>query len=341
MVKISVIVPVYRAELYIKKCIESILNQTHTNIELILVNDGSPDKSGLICDSYAVQDSRITVLHQQNQGVSVARNNGIDLVTGDYLIFVDSDDWIETDFLETYIGEVEQSGSDLIYQGLVNEHADGTTLLKLPFGRFQNETVADAILIVEYLECLGGACNKLFKSKIIKDNQIRFLPGLSFGEDKIFTLQYFEQVTTLTLLDACKYHYNRISEDSLSRSHHSSEDLFQLIEQEYLLFNRLNHKFRSDALLHAVNGRYLSMSKYALLAMYRPHMLKSRSERLQQIRKIKKFKNDNQIDLKFDRDVPRIVDVLIDLNSDLGLKLSLSLRHKFSGIYQVLRGKLS
>ena len=100
---VSVVVPVYNVEAYIARCIESILSQTHRNLELILVDDGSLDHSGAICDAYAEKDSRILVIHQENAGVSKARNAGIDQAKGEYLSFVDSDDWIEPDHIQSLL----------------------------------------------------------------------------------------------------------------------------------------------------------------------------------------------------------------------------------------------
>ena len=95
MNKISIIIPVYQVEKYIKRCLDSILSQTYSNLEIILIDDGSRDMSGKICDEYAIKDSRIKVIHQDNAGVSVARNKGLDICTGDYVTFVDSDDFLE------------------------------------------------------------------------------------------------------------------------------------------------------------------------------------------------------------------------------------------------------
>ena len=105
--KISVIIPVYKVEKYLKRCVESVVNQTYKNIEIILVNDGSPDKCGEICDKYARIDSRIKVIHKENGGLSSARNAGLDIASGDYIMFVDSDDWISEVSLEKLYDYIE------------------------------------------------------------------------------------------------------------------------------------------------------------------------------------------------------------------------------------------
>ena len=119
MKKISIIVPVYQAEKYISKCIESIVNQTYKNLEIILVDDGSTDRSGEICDEYGKKDNRIVVVHNKNKGVSVARNCGLDIATGDYITFVDSDDYIDLQMYSEMMKVVEKYSCDVVYSGSV------------------------------------------------------------------------------------------------------------------------------------------------------------------------------------------------------------------------------
>ena len=122
LILVSVIVPVYKVEFYLSECIESILKQTYQNLEIILVDDGSPDDCGSICDKYAQQDKRIKVFHKNNEGLSEARNYGIERATGDYLSFVDSDDWIEPDMFETLVSVVVVNDSDIVCCGYYREY---------------------------------------------------------------------------------------------------------------------------------------------------------------------------------------------------------------------------
>ena len=119
MIKISVIIPVYNGEKYIKRCIDSIKKQTFNDWEIILVDDGSKDKTGVICDSYALEDKRIKVFHKSNGGVSVARNFGIDKAIGDYITFVDCDDWIEKDFFEKVVNFLTKDSVDILITGFI------------------------------------------------------------------------------------------------------------------------------------------------------------------------------------------------------------------------------
>ena len=118
MEKVSVIIPVYNSEKYLKSCIESIRKQTYTDLEIILVDDGSTDKSGKICDEYMKMDTRIVAIHQENQGVSTARNNGLKAATGKYVRFIDSDDYIGADNIKNMVSAIIENGSDLAVQNL-------------------------------------------------------------------------------------------------------------------------------------------------------------------------------------------------------------------------------
>ena len=123
--KVSIIVPVYKVEKYLRKCIDSIINQTLKDIEIILVDDGSPDNCGKICDEYAAKDTRIKVIHKENGGLSSARNAGMEVAEGEYIGFVDSDDWIETDYVGELLFCLIQSESDMAICSIRHENKDG------------------------------------------------------------------------------------------------------------------------------------------------------------------------------------------------------------------------
>ena len=122
---ISVIVPVYNVEQYIHQCVDSILSQTYKNLEIILVDDGSPDNCPAICDEYARNDDRVKIIHQENGGISAARNSALDLCTGEYIAFVDSDDWIESNAYEEMMSEMQKKDLDVVFCGVNVITADG------------------------------------------------------------------------------------------------------------------------------------------------------------------------------------------------------------------------
>ena len=123
---ISIIVPVYNVESYLRKCLDSILAQTYRDLEILVVDDGSTDGSGAICDEYAGKDDRIKVFHTENKGLSCARNLGLDSANGDWIGFVDSDDWIELDMYEVLLRKAEKTGADVVECGVYEEHSDET-----------------------------------------------------------------------------------------------------------------------------------------------------------------------------------------------------------------------
>ena len=205
---ISIIIPVYNVEKYLPQCLDSVLSQTYTNYEVILVDDGSPDGSGAICDAYAQKDSRFRVIHQKNAGVSAARNNGIEQAAGEWVTFIDSDDWVEPNYLSNFRLD-ESDGIDLIIQGLeYYDHRDGHF--------FNPWSFKDCVLKKQDFR-LGFAENRLMEvgfpvgkaycKKLLIDNDLRFDSRISFHEDHIFVLDYYKVCHSIRLVNATDYKY--------------------------------------------------------------------------------------------------------------------------------------
>lgn len=185
MPELSVIVPVYKVEPYLRRCIDSILAQTFRDFELILIDDGSPDNCGVICDEYAAKDSRIRVIHQANQGVSAARNAGLDIARGTYLGFVDSDDWIEPEMYETMLATAKEKQVDVVVCGINYCEENGTFIrsdLKSE-GMYINEQMMASLYGMPN-PLGGGCCNKLFHTQIV--NEKRFRQKIAMAEDWLF-----------------------------------------------------------------------------------------------------------------------------------------------------------
>ena len=205
---ISIIIPVYNTRAYIERCIRSVINQVYREWECILIDDGSIDDSGSICDNWATRDTRVKVIHQVNQGVSVARNNGLSLSKGEYIVFVDSDDWIEPTYLSELI--THQNGADLVVSGVVGEYSDGHKEMDVPLENGSFEMKPENSLILADLNeksLLYGPVNKLYKSTIIHEEKIFFPEKCAYGEDLIFNFRYLEFVKTISLVQAPTYHY--------------------------------------------------------------------------------------------------------------------------------------
>ena len=214
MDKISVIVPVYNVESQLSRCIESILNQSYKNLELILVDDGSSDKSGDICDKFAKNDDRIKVYHIPNGGVSSARNFGIDNSSGKWICFVDSDDSVCHTYIEDF--GISDFDTDLYMQGY-KKIKDGVIVETRDFA---DCTALSFINIIAYSEdncIINSPCFKLFKRSIIVNNNIRFDHRTSYGEDHLFALDYVKFAKTVNFSLKSGYNYYISNECSLTQ----------------------------------------------------------------------------------------------------------------------------
>jgi len=203
MSKISVIVPVYNTEKYLHRCIDSILAQTFTDFELLLIDDGSKDNSGAICDEYAAKDSRVRVFHKENGGVSSARNLGLDNVRGEWVTFVDSDDWVEKEYIELFVKNID----DLVYQSFQSLFEGQTELWDT---YVQNKIDRnDSIIELHNKGVLGYCWGKLYRAIYIEANNIRFNEEIRFREDELFVLDYLLHTKHITCVVGNKYIYNR------------------------------------------------------------------------------------------------------------------------------------
>lgn len=186
--KISVIIPVYKVEEYLKRCLDSVCNQSYKNLEIILIDDGSTDNSGMICDEYARRDNRIKVLHKKNDGVSAARNTGLDLATGDYIAFADSDDFLDSDCLTILARQLELENADISICGMNIEDRDG---FFRPYWEQKDYCILSkeeqlSNLITNRLYCCS-VCDKLFKSEIL--SAVRFDREIAHNEDLLFVYE--------------------------------------------------------------------------------------------------------------------------------------------------------
>lgn len=234
MPKISVIVPIYNVELYLRKCIDSILNQEFPDFELLLVDDGSTDASGIICDEYALMDARIKVFHTSNRGVSAARNLGMDQASGEWITFVDSDDWVEKEYLSCFL-QSELAPKSIAYQGVILDysacHRENMIGISYADISFDSSNIVRAISEYKILNnCLIAA--KLFNREVIRQHHIRFCERISLAEDMIFVRHYLCYVEEIRLYALASYHYMQRFSKSLSNRYHSSEE-------QILIFKKL------------------------------------------------------------------------------------------------------
>lgn len=217
---ISIIIPVYNSAKHLERCLDSILAQTFTFKELILVNDGSKDSSGEICDKYSLKDTRISVYHNQNMGASAARNFGLEKATGDYISFIDSDDWIEPTFYEHFFGKMDFL-YDIYFQNYILHKSNGDTFVcelnQYSIRHRVGNNIDEAILYLMKEVKFGWSWIKLFKRQILMDYSLRFAEDICLREDELLTFQYCKYINSICIRPQANYHYY-IYSTSLTRS---------------------------------------------------------------------------------------------------------------------------
>lgn len=253
---ISIIVPIYKAEKYIHRCIDSILTQSHTDFELLLIDDGSPDNCGAICDEYAVKDSRVRVFHKENGGVSSARNLGLDNAKGEWITFIDSDDWVESEFLDKLIGG---GNADLVVGGCYR-----TSGMK----QHLEDRLYDMKSIPEFLDLyldkllLRTPWGKLFRRSIIEDNYIRFNKDIRFGEDTLVVFEYLCHCDSISSVAYCGYNYLDETDGWVRNSRKYKLSLSEIddsLGRTITLIQRLNVRFSATLDVSSFIFIYLSM----------------------------------------------------------------------------------
>ena len=211
---VSVVVPVYGVEQYLSQCIESIINQTYRDIEIILVDDGSPDNCDIICDEYAKKDKRIKVFHKKNGGLSDARNFGIARASGEYIGFVDADDWIEPKMYELLVNSAIDNKADIVYCGTYLEYSQ-RTVIRRPLGKCFTDNVELCKALIKD-EIGTPVWNKLYRKHIFTD--IIFANGHVY-EDTAIMYKLFLKTTILITVSKPLYHYRKERQESITKSY--------------------------------------------------------------------------------------------------------------------------
>lgn len=271
--KISVIVPVFNTEKYLRRCIDSILSQTFTDFELLLIDDGCMDASGAICDEYAKKDTRVRTFHKENGGVSSARNLGLDEAKGEWITFADSDDWVGADWLEIYEPYLEKNDT-LIAQGLdYNTISDRSKYLHIGID-FKGDIKEGLLALPTYM--FGSPVNKLFFRNIIEQNSIKFDKNIAFREDEVFMLDYCYYVTQMVSISSGSYKYLSPSQDKSYQSENFYSSYSLLMSGQKIYGKETNQliedyiRLLTNAYFNAFDkqlGRYLWRTKLYLQAV--------------------------------------------------------------------------
>ena len=290
---LSIIIPVYNAEKYLRRCIESVIAQTYGDWEMILVNDGSKDGSLAICQEYAAKDKRISVLDKPNGGPSSARNVGLEQSRGEYVYFMDADDWVETKFLENFVSRVlevsrvsrvsevsifsefhrvekpetrnletrNKKPYDIVFQGFVREFADGRKEKSFAMDADTSVMPKEEIVCRLYKEHVyGWAWCKVFRREIIDKYHLCFDESLRLWEDELFTSEFLQHAESVRTVDSHQYHY--ISYDN-SLMHTGNTYLKRLFLSERM--NEALKPVANSELWEYVNKTYNENLKYSLL----------------------------------------------------------------------------
>ena len=205
---ISIIVPIYNVEMYIKRCIDSIINQSYQNLEIILVDDGSPDKCGAICDEYAAKDNRVKVIHKQNGGLADARNVGIGISTGEYVMFVDSDDWLETEACEKAINMASKFKADIVVFEMTLVYDNGKKIKRnkgiISVSPSRAECMKALLYKIPESGIFNNVCNKMFVRSLFDGI---FFPTNKVAEDHGVIYRLIHKANKICVIDECLYNY--------------------------------------------------------------------------------------------------------------------------------------
>lgn len=313
---ISIIVPVYNVERYLSKCLDSLIQQTYTNIEIICVNDGSKDGSEKIINKYLRRDDRVKLINKKNQGVSKARNTGINYAKGKYIMFVDADDWVDTDTCEKSWCAMRKEDADVVLWSYVSEN-NGLQSYKniYPKDKIFNEEMTKRLLHRRFVgirgeelahpELADSLCpvwGKLYKASLIKEHNIQFVDLSEIGtyEDGLFNLEVFLYVKKAVYLNKYFYHYRRDNENSITSKYNMN-----LYEQWQRLFDRMEEYIKvkqlSDDYVDALNNRIaLSILGLGLNVLAADMLLFNKMKMLKNIVQQERYKAAyNNLELKY------------------------------------------
>lgn len=269
--EISIITPVYNNEEFLKNSIESVINQSDENWELILVNDGSTDNTGEICDEYSQKDRRIKVEHIPNAGPANARNIGVQKANGTYCIFLDSDDLLESEAIKTLKDEVLREEFDIVFYGYFNDVYDNETIVNSikytlePSKYHNNEDFKKVYQNIDEKGFSHPSWNKMFRTSFLKENDITFPYGIFISEDYLFNLKAYSCAEKILILEEKLYHYTSRSSGSITTSFRLNKikDIESVYEKSYSMvekwipsrINNINNEFISNISVY-INSLY-------------------------------------------------------------------------------------
>lgn len=282
---ISIIVPVYKAEATLYRCVDSLLHQTYKKVEIVLVDDGSPDNSPFICDEYSSHENCVKAIHIHNGGVSNARNVGISHSTGDYLCFVDSDDYVDSYYIQNFIEGLTPT-VDLVFQGINEVNDNGTVIRKIPDeALYRSNNILDGISDINKHAMFGYVCNKLYRRSIIEEHKLSFRLDINISEDRIFALQYISYVNEMQTVAKSSYYYV-LQETGLTLRRRSYEEIKDAADVNLHIALSLLKAKKSERFLMDTRRMYvMSATGYLLSLFYGKYSFEKRHEAISQFRR--------------------------------------------------------
>lgn len=288
--KFSIIVPIYNSEKYLTDCIKSILAQTYNNFELLLIDDGSTDNSPRICDEYKALDFRIKVFHIKNQGVSHARNYGIQYANGDYICFIDSDDTINKKWLENFH---QAPSADMIIQGCKIIKKD--TLRKIVLVSSYTKGFERFNILCKIGTFLNNPWSKCYSAEIIRKNNLRFLEGCSLNEDLIFVLNFLEQSESLCTIKEYDYNY-KIENSHLTKKFYNPTDILNWKKQVQNSLLKLCQNNKECELYRTMTSNEFSIFTWYIIQFHHYTQYYERKEIYSFLKEVYKYVNLSKLE---------------------------------------------
>lgn len=284
MDKISIIVPAYNAEKHIRACVSSILKQTYTNLEIILVDDGSKDNTGKICDEYKEKDNRFKVIHVQNGGLSKARNIGMDVATGEYIMFIDSDDIYEENSCEVLYNEITTTQADYVIGNYIHMNSNGEKWPKPLFDieKYNNFELSIKDYQKSFFVMNSVVWNKIFRKKFIDKYNLRFVNG-AIAEDAIFSIFCYVHAKKAYYISDIVYNY-RQNENNSSISTSCSKEYFSRINASYKMLYDI---FKNSNEMGFFRYFYARITPYLLCKIIDTNELKQDNEKIETLKELR------------------------------------------------------
>ena len=295
MSKISVIVPVYNVERYLMRCVDSIRRQTYRNIEIILVDDGSRDSCPELCEEIKTMDPRVKVVHKENEGLGFARNSGLDVATGDYVTFVDSDDWIRDEHIDNLYRKIKETGADVVIGSHTSVTVDGTFCLrsnKLKQKIYELREIREEIVLPligtdldfpQDVQMESSSCMNLYRMDVIRREKIRFpSERLAISEDLFFNIDFFCCANRVAVTDETGYFYYE-NQSSISRKYDSGR-----LERTVRFYNAMKTQVKKYGLENSVSYRVERTFLMDIRVLVRMIVLSdmTKEQKLREIRKV-------------------------------------------------------